>query len=259
MRVGPFAKQTLRLRGLASGGTGPSRASCAAERFLWCDGSFLDDRGPKGCVPVLVAFEGIDGVGKTTQVSRLTRVLESEGHPTRVVASNAECIRLAVDAAGSLQDPMSEFLGFAAAIRASFLHQVLPQLHSGDVVLADRYALSLIAYQGYGAGLDLQMCKRVATAVVDRVIPDVLVLLDASTRHALARQEGSDAIERRGIDFFERVRQGYLNECGEWGRIVVVSKPDATADTIEWQVRETVLQLVRDMRTECHGRNVPSA
>lgn len=180
---------------------------------------------------VLISFEGIDGVGKTTQLKRLTIYLQQAGYevvtlrePGGTVIS--EKIReLLLDARNEGMNSVAEALLYSAA-RAQLVQETLnPLLDKGTIILADRFIDSTIAYQGYGRGLDINALhglNRLATGGLD---PDLTILLDLEASSAKERQAGGvpDRLEKEGLQFQQRVREGYLQLARECPRIVVIN------------------------------------
>lgn len=165
-----------------------------------------------------ITFEGIDGSGKSTQVTLLKGRLETLGRTVTVVrepggTALSEQIRgLLLDHHGRDLSERAEALLFSTA-RAQLVHEVIiPTLERGEVVLCDRYADSTIAYQGYGRELPLDEIVITQEFATNRLRPDLKVLLDLAVDVAAARLLGSyaDRMESAGRSFQERVRQGYL-------------------------------------------------
>lgn len=165
-----------------------------------------------------ITFEGIDGSGKSTQVTLLKVRLETLGRTVTVVrepggTALSEQIRgLLLDHHGRDLSERAEALLFSTA-RAQLVHEVIiPTLERGEVVLCDRYADSTIAYQGYGRELPLDEIVITQEFATNHLRPDLKVLLDLAVDVAAARLLGSyaDRMESAGRSFQERVRQGYL-------------------------------------------------
>ena len=166
----------------------------------------------------LIAFEGIDGSGKTTQIELLLQQLESLGRTVTVVrepggAGLSEEIRtLLLDHRNRDLSVRAEALLFSTA-RAQLVQEVIiPALERGEDVLCDRYADSTVAYQGYGRELPLDEIITIQAFATQGLRPDLKVLLDLPVDRAAARLLGSfaDRMESAGRAFQERIRQGYL-------------------------------------------------
>jgi dTMP kinase len=170
-------------------------------------------------VPFFLSFEGIDGCGKTTQLTLLHARLESAGHT--VIATRepggtalAEAIRDYLLHSTQPLDRTTELLLFGAA-RAQHVAEVIsPALERGTIVLSDRFADSSLAYQGGGLGIGMDFIRRMNAFATNGVQPDVTILLDVHPLVGLQRratQRGEDRIEERGLEFQQRVRDAFLD------------------------------------------------
>lgn len=187
-------------------------------------------------MPRFIAFEGIEGCGKSTQIRLLSGTLEARGvdhvltrEPGGTAAGDA-IRRLVLDPAAAIA-PWCELLLYAAA-RAQHLEEVIrPALERGRHVLCDRFLDATRAYQGYGRGLPLDAIDRLHALGPLALEPDLTVLIDIDPQTALGRAAERDRgksvdesrFEREAAAFHERVRRGYLDLArGSPGRFVVV-------------------------------------
>jgi dTMP kinase len=170
---------------------------------------------------MFVTFEGIDGSGKSTQLTMLRDWMEAQGKVC-VVVREPGATQLSEELRSILLSNKqsivrtAELLLFSAA-RTQLVETVLkPALERGDTVLCDRYVDSTTAYQGYGRQLDhnsVMMCNSIA---VQGIMPILTFFIDVPYDEAQQRmqfQAGNaepDRMEKSGRAFFERVRQGYL-------------------------------------------------
>jgi dTMP kinase len=207
----------------------------------------MTDRTP-GERGLFLAFEGVEGSGKTTQVNRLAARLRASGVDVAVAREPGgtelgERVRAAVLDASLEVPPRSELFLMLAA-RAAFVEQVVdPGLRRGSVVIADRFELSTLAYQGAGRGLDpdeVAACNRFATG---GRVPDATVLLDVDPGIGAERQrragKAADRMELEEAAFHRRVAEGYRALAGRVAGIVLV---DATGDPD--RVEERVLSAL---------------
>jgi dTMP kinase len=183
---------------------------------------------------MFISFEGIDGSGKSTQLTMLREWLEERNmHVVTVREPGAtmlsEAIREILLSNKQTITPTAELLLFSAA-RAQLVERVIqPALAAGDVVLCDRYVDSTTAYQGFGRQLDMEqvhLCNSLATR---GVMPHVTFFIDVPYEEAQQRMHfhpsggEPDRMERSGRAFFDRVRQGYQTIANdEPQRFVVV-------------------------------------
>lgn len=199
---------------------------------------------------LFLAFEGVEGSGKTTQVARLAGWLRARGVDVVVAREPGstplgERVRETVLSADLHVPPRSELFLMLAA-RAAFVEQVVgPGVAAGRVVIADRFELSTLAYQGAGRGLPLDevtACNRVATGGME---PDATLLLDVDPEVGAARQraagKAADRMEREEAAFHRRVSQGYRAHAE---RVAGIVRIDAVGD--EDLVHRRVLEALAD-------------
>ncbi len=184
-----------------------------------------------------ISFEGSEGCGKSTQIRLLLEQLEQGGRKVLLTREPGgtvvgERIRdlLQYTPEASAMSSEAELLLFAAS-RAQLVREIIaPALQQGQWVIADRFLDSTTVYQGLGRGLDLEAVRTINRFAIGEVEPDLTFLLDmdAAEGHERAKMvsqaEGrSDRMEDQPPDFFERVRQGYLDLAAiEKERIVII-------------------------------------
>lgn len=188
----------------------------------------------------LISFEGIEGIGKSTQVARIGRRLSVYGSVLTTyepgdteVGQKLREILLRGDLSPL---PQTELLLYIAE-RAEHVRRVLrPALADGLWVLCDRYADATLAYQGYGRGFDLKVVRQLNGFATAELIPDLTVLLDAPVSVGLARAKGRallDRIEAEAVAFHEKVRAGYLSIAAEESARFVVVDAEGELDAVE--------------------------
>ncbi|MGB0543134.1 MAG: dTMP kinase [Longimicrobiales bacterium] len=170
--------------------------------------------------PPFIVLEGGDGVGKTTQVALLSEWFDALGLPhisTREPGGTpvGEAIRKIVLAGPEMDMPAETELMLILGARAAFVRDVVrPALAGGKVVLADRFSLSTMAYQGYGRGLDLDEVRQAIAIATGGMTPDLYIVLDLPADEGEKRQEHDgappDRIEAAGRSFRDTVRDAYL-------------------------------------------------
>lgn len=186
---------------------------------------------------MLIAFEGGEGVGKSTQVARLAEWLVDRGHAVETTREpggtpGAEAIRaLFVHGAADRWTPETDALLITAARADHVARRIRPALAAGRLVLVDRFVHSTLAYQGHGKGLDLPMLCRLHDFASYGLWPDLVLWLDLPVAEGLARarqRKGpGDRFEAHDLAFHERVRAGFAALAAGDPRIVRV---DATGD-----------------------------
>lgn len=163
-----------------------------------------------------VAFEGVDGSGKSTQARMLAEALRARGVPA-VLTREPGGTPLGEGLRGLLLDggvprigPVAEAYLFAAA-RAALVEEVVrPALERGEWVVTDRFVDSSLAYQGVAGGLGLDEVRALNALAVAGCLPDVAVVIDVPVDLAAERRcAGEDRIEAHGLAFQERVAEGY--------------------------------------------------
>ena len=172
---------------------------------------------------LFITFEGPDGSGKTTQISRLANWLAERGFVvicTREPGGTpaAERIReIVLDPALPIKAEAETLLYLAA--RAEHVEKIIvPALAAGETVLCDRFSDSTLVYQGITRGIDLKTLRLLNGFATKGLEPDITFLLDADPEHLeLRRQERGiqDRFELEGISFQQKVRKGFMQLAGE--------------------------------------------
>jgi dTMP kinase len=177
----------------------------------------------------LIALEGIDGCGKSTQAKAVAAALGALlTHEPGATPLGATLRRLLLDPELPAPSPRAETL-LMAADRAEHVAQVIePALAAGRWVVTDRYSGSTVAYQGYGRGLGTDGLADVVAWATAGVAADLSVFVDVPVEVAAARRRGADRMERLGPGFAARVREGFTAQASaEPGRWLTV---DGTRD-----------------------------
>jgi len=167
-----------------------------------------------------ISFEGIDFSGKSTQIQILKTKLEENGHKVIILREPggtkiSEMIReILLDKKNLSMTFTTELLLYSAARNQVLNEKIFPALESGLFVIADRYVDSTTAYQGYGRQISMELIKQVNQVATDDFLPSLTFFLDLPLNVMVRRMEKSkeeiDRLELAGIDFFDRVRKGYL-------------------------------------------------
>jgi dTMP kinase len=183
-----------------------------------------------------VSFEGIEGCGKTTQIALLSEYLKKHsiahtitrepggtavGEGIRKILLNSETIHLT---------SASELLLFYASRSQNILEKIKPALERNEMVICDRYYHASMAYQGYGRGIPLDFIRKLTHLVCDPYIPDATFLLDIEPAVGLARArarnhvktENEGRFEAEDMEFYNRIRDGYLELASEDERIQLI-------------------------------------
>jgi dTMP kinase len=219
--------------------------SLRSARAIWraAGSSEPGDPAPAATDGLLIAFEGVEGAGKTTQAARLVEHLRARG--VDVVATRepggtpaAEAIRqILLRHDGDALDDRAEALLYAAA-RAEHVTQVIePALRAGAVVVSDRYVDSSLAYQGHGRGLEISTVADVNRWATGGTRADLVVLLDVPVADGLARARRrrgartADRLEGQPEEFHQRVATGFATLAkDEPDRFVVIDATGSVDD-----------------------------
>ncbi len=203
---------------------------------------------------ILISFEGSEGSGKSTQIARLAEQLQKidrEVLATREPGGTeiGEQIRNIIvhNSKGDEMCAETELLLFTAA-RAQVVREVIaPALLRGAIVLSDRFLDSSTVYQGIARNLAPDPVNQINLFAVGEVMPHLTVVIDVPTDVSLARirQRASDLpdrMERENIEFYKKVRQGYLLLAEQWPERVVVVDGTLTPDAIGKKIWTAVKQ-----------------
>lgn len=195
---------------------------------------------------LFITFEGADGCGKTTQIKLLDEYLRAKGYQTLLTREPGskglgEKLREILLNYDGEVSPVAESFLFLAD-RAQHIDCIIkPALKKGIIVLCDRHTDSTLAYQGYGRGLDLEEIRKLNKIATSGLTPDLTIVLDVDIETSQARVGAEkDRMESAGIEFFQRVRNGFLEIAKqEPERVKVIN----SADSIE-NIHKKVVELV---------------
>ncbi|MDA8264091.1 MAG: dTMP kinase [Actinomycetota bacterium] len=205
------------------------------------------------CRGVLIAFEGGEGAGKSTQARLLADAIDAELTREPGGTDLGDRIRewlLHPDAhdEGRSLDPRTELMLMLAARAQHVSERIGPVLESGRDVVVDRFSASTLAYQGYGRGLPIEEVRRACSLASGDLWPDLNILLDVAPAIGAGRAAPCslpDRIEAEGEGFHERVALGFRAlAAADSDRWVVI---DASLDVgaVARAVREAVSTLRR--------------
>jgi len=202
---------------------------------------------------LFISFEGIDGVGKSTQADLLEAWLHDKGKTVvRTLEPGGtevgvEIRKILLHHRGDLA-PRAEAALFAADRAHHVASKIRPALSRGEIVITDRYFDSSVAYQGAGRELSQTEVRDLSLWAVGGLLPDLTVLLDLPADVARNRRNGSgtepDRLESEKIEFFERARQAYLDLAkAEPNRFLVIDA-SATVEQMQQQIVDRVAGLI---------------
>lgn len=196
-----------------------------------------------------ITLEGIEGVGKSTNLQFVADLLAAKGHEVEVTREPggtplAEQVRdVVIQRTGETVPAAAELLLMFAARAIHLQNRIIPALESGSWVLCDRFTDATYAYQGGGRGADKAWIGELEVRVQGSLRPDLTLLLDASPEVGLSRanrRSVADRFESERLAFFERVRAAYLERAqAEPARIRVIDA-DAPLDAVQAEIEKIV-------------------
>lgn len=202
---------------------------------------------------LFISFEGIDGVGKSTQLDLLAQFLKEQGREVcRTLEPGGtdlgrEIRELLLHRKGDVA-PRAEALLFAADRAHHVATVVRPALERGEVVITDRYLDSSVAYQGSGRELGYDQVRDISLFAVGGLLPQLTVLLDLDAAKAAARRNKTgaepDRIERAKGEYFENVRQAYLKLAAAEPERFLVIDAEQSVDDMQAVIRARVSELL---------------
>jgi dTMP kinase len=210
---------------------------------------------PGPLLHMFFSFDGIDGVGKSTQIDRFCAWLESLGKTVvrcRDPGSTSlgDAVRDILLHRNELKiDRTAEMFLYMAA-RAQLVNEVIqPALARGDVVVSDRYLLANVVYQGHAGGLDVNEIWRIGKSATQGIVPEMTFLLDISCEVADRRMNRPrDRMESQGAEFVQKVRTGFLAEALRNPERIAVIDADRDVEVIQKEIREVAEAILNESR-----------
>ncbi len=199
----------------------------------------------------LISFEGAEGSGKSTQIQMALDYLKEQHFSVVFVREpggvkiSEEIRRMLLDVDNKDMNDQCETLLYMAS-RAQLVGEVIkPALGKGKIVLCDRYLDSTIAYQGYGRGVDVKLINLLGLFATQKIAPDLTFLFDIDAKLGLSRiNREKDRIEKRDLNYHQRVRRGYLKIAKAQPKRMRVIKVDRSREEIHQTVRMYLNKLL---------------
>jgi dTMP kinase len=205
---------------------------------------------------MFISFEGIEGSGKTTQITHMAKFFQNNGHDCVITREPGgtrigEKIRaILLDPVSKDMDPLTELLLYTADRAQHIKEFVSPFLSAGKTVLCDRFYDATVVYQGFARGLDIGLINKLHKLMFKDLKPDITILLDLPPEKGLSRawkqiqtgdrENAETRFEEEKLSFHNKVRSGYLDLARlEPGRFRVI---DASMD--ENQVRNKIIKIL---------------
>ena len=205
----------------------------------------------------LITFEGIDGSGKSTQIQMLEHEFNMLGVEYKTFREPggtelSEKIRkILLDKENIELISTAESLLFAAARAQLTAEQIKPAIEKGEFVICDRFTDSTIAYQGYGRGLDIKQLEEINYIATAGLTPDITFILDISPEAAAVRMEAevSDRMEETGVEFFRRIRGGYLQIKDQNPNRYRLINGEQSPENVFKEIKEIIMEQFEEVLT----------
>ena len=203
---------------------------------------------------LFITFEGVDGAGKSTQIRRLAASLEKEEVSVLVTREPggtpiSERIReVLLERQHHKMVSTTELLLYAAARSQHVAQCIAPALAEGQIVISNRFGDAMVAYQGHGRGLDLELIHHLNRVATDGLVPDLTIVLDVPVKvgreRTRRRRRALDRLELEDFEFHQRVREGYLTIAKEEPHRVRVIDSEQNFKLVRDEIRELVTRRI---------------
>ncbi len=204
---------------------------------------------------ILIAFEGIEGSGKSTQAKRLYSFLQDKKIPCIItyepggteIGDQIRYILLSVK--NKNMHYKTELLLYLASRAQHVYEKIIPALQKGIVVITDRFSLSSMAYQGMGRGFSFKVVSRLNKFAVAGVKPDLTILVDLPVSVGLGRTEKRsgeklDRLENEKIEFHEKIHRAYLYLARRAPKKILIFSGMQDKNVLFDEIREKVFRLL---------------
>lgn len=194
----------------------------------------------------LIAFEGVEGAGKSTQIGLAAAFLRATGQEVVETREPGGTPLGRAMRQWLLHDhehppaPMTELLLYLADRAQHVAELIAPALTAGKIVLTDRFSPSTLAYQAYARGLDLGTVRQLDAISRQGIDADLVLLFDCPPEQGLRRALGDDRFHREALGFHERVRQGFLQLAVAEPQRYRTLDATAPASVVTEQVKEAI-------------------
>jgi len=195
---------------------------------------------------MFISFEGIDFSGKSTQLELLKDYLVDHNKKVEILREpggteiSEKVRRILLDNKNEKMFAEAELLLFSASRAQLVREKIRPYLQKGIYVISDRFLDSSTAYQGYGRGIPIEVVMKVHDLAIGDTVPDLTFFIDIPVGIANERKKKKskvklDRIELADIEFYNRVRSGYLEIARKEERFKVIDGTQ-TIETIQNQI-----------------------
>ena len=204
---------------------------------------------------IMIAFDGVNGAGKSTVLHKIAAYLKSLGLSVVVTREPGgtpigESIRgILLDPNSSAMTDMAEVLLLTAARAQHVEEKIIPALERGCVVLCDRYLASTISFQHYAKGIDLKLIEHLSDIALKGFKPSAYFLFDLNVeegaRRVSARNESLERFELMDLEFHRRVREGYLRQHEQKPEDFILVDASRAEHLVYMDVRNQVVALLK--------------
>lgn len=203
------------------------------------------------------SLEGIDGSGKTTQLELLANALEAKGYKVvkfrepggSIISEQIRSLLLDRTFKGKM-DNTTELLLYNAARAQVISEVILPALQDGNIVLADRFAFSTLAYQGYGRNLSLKKVNELSAITCENCFPELTIILDIDAKQSKIRRNKRagtpDRLEAEADSFFTKVQEGYRQIAKDYPDSVALFNALLPKEEIHEKILSAVLSKLNN-------------
>lgn len=203
------------------------------------------------------SLEGIDGSGKTTQLELLANALEAKGYKVvkfrepggSIISEQIRSLLLDRTFKGKM-DNTTELLLYNAARAQVISEVILPALQDGNIVLADRFAFSTLAYQGYGRNLSLKKVNELSAITCENCFPELTIILDIDAKESKIRRSkragAPDRLEAETDSFFTKVQEGYRQIAKDYPDSVALFNALLPKEEIHEKILSAVLSKLNN-------------
>ncbi|MEE1067857.1 MAG: dTMP kinase [Fibrobacteraceae bacterium] len=203
------------------------------------------------------SLEGIDGSGKTTQLELLANALEAKGYKVvkfrepggSIISEQIRSLLLDRTFKGKM-DNTTELLLYNAARAQVISEVILPALQDGNIVLADRFAFSTLAYQGYGRNISLKKVNELSAITCENCFPELTIILDIDAEQSKIRRSkragAPDRLEAEADSFFTKVQEGYRQIAKDYPDSVALFNALLPKEEIHEKILSAVLSKLNN-------------
>jgi dTMP kinase len=199
---------------------------------------------------MFITLDGIDGVGKSTQIERLINYLEQQGHETLLVRDpgtteiGARLRQILLQSDLELHRRTEAMLFMAS--RCEMVETILrPAIAEGKTVVSDRFLLANVVYQSVGDKVSPDLLWQMGRLANGGLAPDLTILLDMPAQRSMERiGNETDRMESRGVDYMESVRQGFLQQLPHSSQSTAIINADQSPDDVSREMLASVAQVL---------------